>query len=520
MKLYRFVLTALLAVPAMVWADGTITGMVVGGSDKDPLPYVNVTVAGHPFGEMTDLAGRFSIRLPAGSYTLTASMIGYAPGVIQGVGVDSGSVAEVVFQLEERMLELAAITVTPGRFAIMQADPVVSQTLSREDIESIPQFGEDIYRAVTRLPGISANDFSAKFTVRGGEHEEVLVSLDGLEIKDPFHLKDINGGGLSIIDVMAIGGIDLMTGGFPAQHGGHLSGVFNISSITPKPERQTTLGISLMNARVMSEGQFNKGDGKWMMSARRGYLDIVLKIMNEEQIEPKYYDVFGKVEYALNDRHTLSTHVLAAGDDLFAQEDRDTARTKYDNTYVWHRLNSTFGASLAAETVLSFSRITHSREGKDLEVAPVPQGDGFSYVDEVQWNVADERSFNVFGLKQDWNWETTDRHLISWGFGVKRLKADYDYFNRDRFFGRTGPDEAIASLYDTTRVTVNPTGNELGLFVSDRFRLGSRVTAEVGLRYDRVSHTDDSDFSPRASVVLNPTFRTALRAGWGFYHQS
>ncbi len=85
----------------------------------------------------------------------------------------------------------------------------------------------------------------------------VLVLLDGLEVYEPFHLKDIGGGAFSAVDVMAIGGIDMMTGGFPARYGDHMSGVLDISSVKPQAERRTALGISFMNARLLTDGQFD-----------------------------------------------------------------------------------------------------------------------------------------------------------------------------------------------------------------------------------------------------------------------
>lgn len=188
--------------------------------------------------------------------------------------------------MAEEAIKLSAIRVTPSRFAIMGDDPHAHQALTEEEIQSIPQMGEDIYRAVARLPGISANDFSAKFTVCGGEHEEVLVLLDGIELHDAFHLKDINGGALSI-DAEAIQGIDLLTGGFPAEYGDRTSGVFNIDSRRPRAGQvRHSVGISMMNARLMSEGTFERGT--WLVSARRGYLDLVLALMNEEEdLSPK-----------------------------------------------------------------------------------------------------------------------------------------------------------------------------------------------------------------------------------------
>ena len=109
-------------------------------------------------------------------------MIGYETVVDSAVQVDAGERTALDIVLEVSPITLAEMVVTPGRFAIMNGDPVVRQTLSKEDVNSIPQLGDDSFRAITRVPGVSSNDFSARFTVRGGEHEEVLVLVDGLEV--------------------------------------------------------------------------------------------------------------------------------------------------------------------------------------------------------------------------------------------------------------------------------------------------------------------------------------------------
>ncbi|HEX8432495.1 MAG TPA: Plug domain-containing protein, partial [Longimicrobium sp.] len=85
-----------------------------------------------------------------------------------------------------------------------------AQSLSRADWQNAPQPGEDVFRMVTRLPGVSANDLAAKFAVRGGSNDELLVRLDGLDLVEPFHLREFEGGALSLVDMEALGSVELI----------------------------------------------------------------------------------------------------------------------------------------------------------------------------------------------------------------------------------------------------------------------------------------------------------------------
>src|SRR5206468_10379110 len=137
-----------------------------------------------------------------------------------------------------------------GYVGRLQHGAAASQSLSREQLETIPQIGEDIYRAVQRLPGVSTDDFSAKFNVRGGSGDELYVSLDGLELVEPFHLKDV-GGAFSIIDIQSLGSASLTTGGFSAEYGDRLTGVFTLNTSDPRTDGvHGSVCVSAMNARA------------------------------------------------------------------------------------------------------------------------------------------------------------------------------------------------------------------------------------------------------------------------------
>ena len=507
-KLWCLVILHILCGCAAVLANGTIKGNVLERATRQPLPGANIRVLGTNLGAVAGNDGRFSIaQVPEGRYALEATLLGYQPQRLDSKFITASTVLEVNFELAEAAIPLNEIIVTPGHFTIMQNEPAVRQALSREEIQSIPHFGEDIYRAVQRLPGISGNDYSAKFTVRGGENKEVLVLLDGLELDEPFHLNDI-GGGLSIVDVEAIGGINLMTGGFSAEYGDKLSGVFDISSITPEPgQPRTAVGLSFLNARFKTAGLFKDGKGQWFLSARRGYIDLVLKLIDEEdQLSPDYYDVLGKVQYQLNTHHTLAANVLRSGDQFDLLEEEGTqVNSGYGNTYGWLTLKSFWSQKLFAQTVLSTGYVAQDRSGTDF----------IGSNRQVRAYASDARNFQAYGFKQDWQYNWSDRHFLKWGFDLKNLHAAYDYFNRERSAPAVTP-----VRYDTTAVKANPVGRKLGFYVADRTRLLKTLTAEIGLRYDDNSYTADQNFSPRVNLAYTLGQSSLVRLGWGRFYQT
>jgi outer membrane receptor protein involved in Fe transport len=506
-------LLALLAVGATAHgqATGVVRGRVVDAATGQPLPGATVAVEEVQIGALADEAGRYQFIAPVGDHVLHFSFIGYATHSRDSVRVIADSVFTLDVALSPQAIALKEITVTPGRFSIMGRRPESTQTLTRQEIQTIPQFGEDVFRAVTRLPGVSSSDFSAKFTVRGGEHDEVLVLVDGLELYDPFHLKDIGGGALSIVDVAVIEGIDLLTGGFPAEYGDRLSGVFNVETATPEPgRRRGAVGLSFMNARAMIEGADERS--AYLLSARRGYLDLVLALMGEdEEISPTYYDLFGKYVYKLSDRQILQTSLLHAHDHMdLIEGDADESTTGYGNTYAWFNLKSVLSPRLYAQSVLSLGRVTHDRQGIAFF-----NDDG----SEFDFSVSDVRDFDLLALRQDWSFELSDRHYLKWGMDGRRLTASYDYLSLDRHLSWITAD-SVQVRVDTTRVDLAPSSNEFGLYAADRFRILSPLTAEVGLRFDYAEHTGDELFSPRLNLVYSPNKRTSLRAGWGRFYQS
>ncbi len=514
-KLITFLIFIISFARSYAQNPGLIQGQVIDATTKGPLAGTNIFIVGTAKGTTSDLNGKYALaHLDTGKYTVQFNYVGYESRRLENIAINQNHhTVNLDVELMESPIPLSEITVTPSRFAIMGSETVTRQTLTRQDIQTIPQIGEDIYRAITRLPGISGNDYSAKFTVRGGENEEILVLMDGLELYEPFHLKDINGGVLSIIDVAAIDGVELLTGGFPAEYGDRTSGVFNIASArAPQGKKRMALGASFMNARFMMEGSTERAS--WLFSARRGYLDLIFKLMQEEHMpSPIYYDALGRYEYQLNDRQTISVNLLTSYDRMnFIEDDEDESHNSYGNSYGWITLKSILTPKIVMQNLISRGRVTRDREG----IAYL----GGTKESEQDFTVADERKFNVFGFKQDWNFQVSDDYYMKWGFDLKKLSADYDYFSgKKRFYWDAQQNRRVAKI-DTNLINFNAGGEKAGAYLTNRFKLLPPLTLELGLRYDYASYTDDKLFSPRVNVAYALGKKTSLRAGWGYFYQS
>ncbi|MBU0985437.1 MAG: TonB-dependent receptor, partial [candidate division Zixibacteria bacterium] len=254
-----------------------IVGTVLSANGDSVLIGANVVLTGRDRHTETDSLGQFTFDdVAPGSYSLRVTHVGYAPRVDEGRVEASTDTLFVSFRLTEAPAVMGNISVT-SQTPLPRPDELVSQhVFDDHHLQTSPQFAEDVYRAVARIPGVSADDYSARFRVRGGEHDEVLVLLDGLELIEPFHVKDVEGGIMSIVDVAALEQASLLTGGFSAAYGNRKSAVFDLQSRRPPQNgARMSAGVSLLNARAMSEGTFLDRRGSWLVSARRGYAELI-----------------------------------------------------------------------------------------------------------------------------------------------------------------------------------------------------------------------------------------------------
>jgi hypothetical protein len=408
----------------------------------------------------------------------------------------------------DEIVRLDRMVVAPSRFGVADERLAVDATLTSAQLEVLPQLGEDLYRTIARMPGLVADDLTAMFWVRGAPNRQVLSRLDGVDLIEPFHLKDYDGS-ISIVDLETIASINLITSGFTANYGDRLTGVLEMETqADPGGARRTTLGLSLTHLRASSQGEFAEGRGQWLAAARRGYIDLAIELGGTEvEQAPSYYDLSGKVSYQLGPNHTVSFHVLHAGDQQKIVDARGEPdlRTRYDSNYAWTRWRGRFGERVSSEAVLSLAHLNWQRNG-----------DGF--YDEIHpFFLRDDRQLDVWSLRNDWTVNLTENALVRAGLEHRSAAARYDYTMSRAYWAIR--DGNLVTDVRTRDARLRPEGQHTGAFVAPRFRPWSPLIVEPGLRFDRDTHNHDSSWSPRLNTSLT-LGSTVLRAAWGIYEQA
>lgn len=487
-----------------------IHGEVREVRSKRPLEGVQVLLTGTRYEAATGPEGRFTLPgVPPGTYRLVARRPGFVVEQRDAFEVPPWGVTDVSLELLRTPLSLDEVVVTPSLITLLKSDPVPALALQRDEIIALPHLGDDLFRALTLFPGTSANELTAQLSIRGGRADEVLIMLDQLELIEPYHLQDFLNA-FSIIAPKAIAEVDLILGGFPAQFGDRMGGVLDMKSTRPSAHHRSHVAASVLGAQAGSAGSFADGKGQVLGVGRYGFPRVFLNYLGDQE-RPQYWDLFGKVELQAAPSHLFGVRLLEANDsfELFTQEDPDTemADTDYRSSYAWATHQGLVGPRLLADTVLSQGRVQRDRHS----VETMEEDDGFV--------LDDTRVLDVTGLKQDWSFQPSENQYWRWGFDVRRLEIEYDYFSFRqlddplaplRFEPRSGTRDFERTFRD----------DQYSGYLSDRLRLGRRLTAELGARYDQHTITGDKDLSPRFNLVFALGESSTLRTAWGYFFQS
>ena len=326
--------TSLLSLQA---PTGTIHGIVRAEGSREPIPGAAVTITGLTRTVHADAHGFFVIAaVPAGRWRVEATALGYSSHALTVVTNAAG--VRLDFELALRPVPLPGVVVRTDTEQgertefIPSIEPgPASVRMTAQAMKVLPGLAEpDVFRALQTLPSITAiSDYSSALYVRGGSADQNLITLDGMQLFNPYHV----GGIFSAIPTDAVSAVDVHAGALPARMGDRIASSVNINTREGGKDRiRTSGGVGLISTNLTVDGPLNAGRGSFLFSGRRTYLNAITGIgyslkLIDFTMPYGFSDAYAKATHAVGELGTLSLSGYWNGEQLWTP---DRMREEFD----------------------------------------------------------------------------------------------------------------------------------------------------------------------------------------------
>jgi hypothetical protein len=347
----------------------------------------------------------------------------------------------------------------------------------------------------------SESDASSSFQVRGGTSAQNQVLFDNAPVYNVGHMAGL----FSAFNDDALASATLYKGLLPAQYGGASSAVLDITGRTgSKSEWHGGATIGLLSAKGTIEGPIIKDKLSFLVTARRTYMDMFLKLSNDFKDNTLYfYDVNAKLDWTLNDRNQLFLTFFTGYDKTAIDKMVDIRWGNMTTSLKWlHHFN---GDSNSQTTLFYSNYLTDNG------------------VDFVGFNLSYKGHIRQGSLRQDFNL-ALGRHQLKAGFQTS-------------LFSVKSAEWQIVSKYEREERRAW----ENAVWLNDTFEFNEQLTASLGLRLNTFSPLGGSLYydiapdgtidwyynygkneivkthvtlEPRASISYQPTHETSIKLGY------
>ena len=274
----------------------TINGLVTD-EDNNSLPAVNISVLGKSIGAISNNDGTYNLDIPANrSVVIGYSFVGYQLEKIRIPMLKKGQTYTLNIQLKSASTLLGDVIVTDQKSR--------KESFSRikpKHVKVLPGNSGGIEAILKTLPGVSsANELSSQYSVRGGNFDENLVYVNGIEVYRPFLVRSGQQEGLSFVNTDMVGSILFSAGGFAAKYGDKMSSVLDITYKRPR-ENAASLQLSMLGGSAHVEGTNKNGRLSYLIGARHKTNKYLFSAMDTEaDYTPEFYDLQTFINYELN----------------------------------------------------------------------------------------------------------------------------------------------------------------------------------------------------------------------------
>ena len=471
-------------------ADAVISGYVKDSLSGETIIGATIRVRSLKRGAITNKSGYFVLHLPSETdIFLEVSSLGYKTHA-EKIHLGSDEKRSENFVLISESIQGGEITVETDKEKEEREAPQVSRvSITPTQVAALPKAGEsDIFRILQLIPGVQTiSEISAGLYVRGGSPDQNLILLDGSTLYNPSHFF----GFFSTFNSDAIKDVELIKGGFPAEYGGRLSAVLNVTNKDGdlyNTNGKVTLG--LISSRATIETPI--GNGALSLSGRRTYIDLILNAtgLTQSLDIPNYhfYDLNGKFTQTLSQDDKISVSGYGGSDNLSFDNGKSGSSVEMNWGNQSANVNWTHLFSSELFTKFNFN--------------------GSHYFSLLNFGLGDN-SFNF------------DNQIYDYTF-----HGDLEYFSGSTNEIKTGFHISQYHFRLIISQGNNPPNSNIDLtplyyagYISDEWKPDDRWAITPGLRIDGISSRPELGIDPRITVryILNPD--VTLKASYGIYHQ-
>jgi hypothetical protein len=431
----------------------SLSGYVQDAGSGEELIGATIRVVEMPgTGASTNVYGFYSLTLPPGQYTLEYNYVGYRKEQRE---LSLSEDQKLNVKLQPADLQLEEVVVSSQRMDANVADVNMSrENLSIEQVKKLPAlFGEvDVIKTIQLLPGVqSAGEGTTGLFVRGGSSDQNLILLDEATVYNASHFL----GFFSVFNPDAIKNVELYKGGIPARFGGRLSSIIDIQMRDGNRQNHALSGgIGTISSRLTAEGPLQRDRSSYLISGRRTYADLFLRLSPDEDINSNtlyFYDFNAKANYIFNDNNRLYLSGYF-GRDVFGVD--DLFGLDWGNATATARWNHVFNEKLFLNTSLIYSTFDYGFDADDG-------------VNSFIW----KSILKEYNLKADFSWFLNPENTITFGSNTQ-----YHYFGPPKITFRGESDIQDIELFDRFAL-------EQAFYLGNEQKLSERLSLEYGLRY-------------------------------------
>lgn len=445
----------------------------------------------------------------------------------------AGLTTEVRLELPELPEVQSSVTVSAS--VLTTPDELVTSGVLVQKHEIVKTAGalQDVSRYVSTLPGVVTGslDFRNDVIVRGGSPLENLFIVDNIEVPSINSFANLAsaGGTVNLLDVQLIDDVTFLTGGYPATYVNRLSSVMKIDQREGSRERfRTRATFAYAGAGGIVEGPWAGGEGSWLISARRSFLDLFTDDMGFGGV-PVYYSITAKAvrDFGVRDRVWATSITgldkirLGLTEDSKPSDGVSALDIRYSGFRNASGLNWQHDLGAKGGSLLGFA---HSRATVDSTVKDLIRRGLFGPDADINQVIAD----GVVTFRQDSTEDETtikyDLNLHAGSRGQFRIGGTHKHFvNNYTTLSPLGYDGPFTLVPDINPITLRErlTAMQTGAYVQATQTLAGKLRLTLGGRFDRYGHYDtaQSRFSPRAGITVFLSRKLSWNTSWGIYHQ-